>query len=243
MGFLNVSEFGRVTKWYDTTRAAVLFRESDQNNKRRGGCFAAAPIFGATPKDVPWKLPQHGPVRSLGGISGRQHLISQKINSSGGYWEYRFVFPTSRDFPWSYFVFLSLEYNRPEEKLAQTMRIVRAADCQNNESMPVSGGFHPYFATAGEPFVIHQQDEVFCDHTAAFHQSLRLSHEGGDVILERQDTIVTISCTGHFDQFNLWTDAPEKYVCVEPIGGRATPLRLRQREEFFGACIITVHRN
>lgn len=240
MNNFSLSEFGRVTRWYASLNGTpILLPEQTEGGNRRGGSFVAAPIFGDSPKDVPWRLPRHGFMHGLHGEVGRQHLISQQNNHSAGYWVRRLCFYTTPAFPWTYEVVLITRYTRTKEELMQMVRIMRSWKCDNPDPMPVSAGFVPYFATHSEPFVVRQAGVNVYSSGVAAGETLRLSTQKGTVTLVLRNALVEVSVAGMFDELRPWTSDVASFLCIMPVGGKTQPIWLAPGEEMNGVCTIT----
>jgi hypothetical protein len=245
MGTITITKFGRVARWtVGQPPVPVLFvAPGVSETPRRGGNFVAAPLFGDTPEGALWHLPRHGPVRTLNSLNAQGKLTGRETDPRVGKHKFQFWFSATRDFPWLYFVTLEYVYQSESETLQMMVRINRARNCVNSEPMPVSFGFHPYFATAGRPFRIRHAPSTTHHSGNDFTRSIQLQGAAHPVILETEGHRAILQSGGDFSSFILWTDDPSKYVCVEPVAGKPGPLFLEAGYSCAGTCTIQVKPN
>jgi galactose mutarotase-like enzyme len=166
-----------------------------------------------------------------------EDLGETKTLQSGQRWEKKFSYAPSERFNWKWNA--KLQVTLEQHTLTYSLTIKRDEDCESEEDMPYSLGFHPYFNTFGSDFsykiaghATHKQ-EVPQDITNSAFAPLIPSESA--TLTTRKGTLIIIP--EGYDQYCLWTDNINSYFCIEPIfqyreyGLRGTLLKKGQSHE------------
>ncbi|MCU0678580.1 MAG: hypothetical protein MUF19_03290 [Candidatus Pacebacteria bacterium] len=122
--------------------------------------------------------------------------------------------------PWSHEVLVSAHVSPATENDAVIMshRISVGTETIHDETMPCSVGFHPYFATAGDEFTLHYDDQDWSVHNLTVDEAFYIPREHEkkfEIKMSYGD--IEIELLRDYNGFYVWTDEPSKYVCVEPV--------------------------
>lgn len=175
-------------------------------DKARGGCPLCAPWFGSSKRGAK----KHGflrDTRASGAFFGK-NAACLEFHDQG-----------RSDYPWP----LGYETRssiKEDGTLKMILRIRREKD-GIAEDAPINAGFHPYFACMDsnkvEVIVGNKTFKGFAE------ESRMIPLESEEVVIYiPQERIIRMRLSGDFfrlgkPQLVLWTDAPGKYACVEPI--------------------------
>jgi galactose mutarotase-like enzyme len=137
--------------------------------------------------------------------------------TEGEHFEKTLTFPANAQYVWDWSC--TLEVNLTADTLTYEVTTSRSANCKNQNQMPLSLGFHPYFKTFGSDFsyeiaghTTHKQ-EIGADITDSAFAPLV---NGESARLTTKQGSLTITPEG-YDEYCLWTDNIDKYFCIEPI--------------------------
>ncbi len=219
-----------IIEWTDILYPKTMI--SDE--KSRGGCFIAVPVFGTPPETGLWQktnLPKHGLVRLLRNGTHRELGGKDTVTVT----EQR-EFMADDQFPWTHMVSSTIIYNAEQCAFAHSLCISRGVSVNDEGPMPLSFGLHPYLATHGEPFEVKFGNTVIADESTDY-TAVQMKCSMLGLTLETVRGTVEITPRG-YDQWVIWTDDPTKYVCIEPIRGRLDSLVLPQNEQVEAYCGI-----
>jgi hypothetical protein len=220
---------GTISSWKAANGVDILFpetaREAGGVKKWRGGASVCAPNFGTAPTDGPYEgitLPKHGLVRNCrfenGQVARGNPAFHQwgPMQDVGGRVSAGFLFVH----PWSHEVLVSAHVSPATENDAVIMshRISVGTETIHDETMPCSVGFHPYFATAGDEFTLHYDDQDWSVHNLTVDEAFYIPREHEkkfEIKMSYGD--IEIELLRDYNGFYVWTDEPSKYVCVEPV--------------------------
>lgn len=177
----------------------------------RGGLPVCVPMFSVQQREVAGsRLPLHG-------ILMYEDLGETKTLENGQHWEKKFSYAPSERFNWKWNA--EIQVALKQHTLTYSLTITRDEDDSNEEDMPYSLGFHPYFNTFGGDFsyeiaghTIHKQ-EVSKDIIDSAFASLI---PGESAVLTTSRGKLTITPEG-YDEYCLWSDNINAYFCIEPI--------------------------
>jgi galactose mutarotase-like enzyme len=184
-----------------------LFKTSD--GKMRGGMPMCAPWFGNTQSPLDESLPKHGLLRHLKPKSvgfQKTHTIEMEFEDE----------ENREKYSWNlkYLVTASVDNN----SLKTLVRITRVNDGLFDRA-PVNFGFHPYFAVTGKPEDV--KVTIGADtHKGFSDKSKMIPLTSTSILIQQPNREIVMSLIGFpvtNSQIVLWSDAPEKYFCVEPI--------------------------
>lgn len=243
---------GTVDAWKTPAGVNVLFPETElmieDKKKPRGGAPVCVPNFGTAPTDGPYKgtaLPSHGFVRDCRMHNGQPTAGNRALGQGGpttidGWTSTIFYFGD----PWPHEVYISARTTESTEGALwqQMQHFIRLKNKQSgNLEMPYSIGFHPYFATHGEPYSLHYglsnwesgdlliNDPFFVPCRPGEHFTIQTSQ--GTVRLDLKD-----GYTGFF----VWADRPNLYICVEPVCvGNTERYRMLGPDPIECQCVMT----
>jgi len=206
-----VSQVGGTVMSFSGSHGDVFFPWRMVGKKARGGCPICAPWFGSSPRGPK----KHGYLRDLEAtecMAGGTNVVDLVFNHPGdeGYpWAMRYDIRTSvRENE----LFVFLEIARVNNGIANSGILTPA---------PILPAFHPYFACqdAEAVRVLVGEDEYrgFSEDARAVPLSSHI------VLIEMPERQIRMKLEGAFPlndaQLVLWTDAPNEYVCVEPVFG------------------------
>lgn len=243
MNLLQTDRFGTIKNWKTPDQRDILYPERVISpNKKRGGSFLAAPVFGKVPETVAWRgvnLPQHGLIRPL----RYDYPVVSDHSEKEMYQSFSIDLPARESYPWSHQVSHRIALERhPTLLLQQWLTITRVENCPTKRMMPLSFGLHPYFATYGEYWQLFSQGMAVC--AGDRHTDLRKSRQidvdlVGAVLYWQLSEYWTIKIELRgFDQVNVWTDASNHYVCIEPTYGRRDEVLLARGQSVRASCIM-----
>ena len=145
---------------------------------------------------------------------------------------------------------VEMEYNKPfRHKIAIYVEsnskgkvLYHAIEVTNldNETRPISLGFHPYFATNGQGFTIQYGNLSLNSDKLEVDQPLFIeSIPGEKQFLKIGDRTITLELIKGYTDFCIWTDQKDKYICVEPVLGVNGHSKTLESNEIMGCvCII-----
>lgn len=211
-----LSPTGSVLLWIDSYGKPVLFEQQTIRGKVRGDNHVCSPNLGTAPFHLPdYKgitpedLPQHGLMR----LPDRGELLTDELDIGQ-----RTHLITRAFFkPWRHGVQVRVRFS-PDHLFHRLMVWREHGD---KGLMPVSLGFHPYFATNGEEFYIFIQSEGGQESgidTFRHNEAQRRTGKMARIEFASGRTIIIKSHEG-YDAFCIWTDDISQYICVEPILG------------------------
>lgn len=249
---------GTISCWQSLDGTDILFPETElpfgDKLKLRGGAPVCAPNFGTAPTDGPYQgihLPKHGLVRDCRIVDGKQsaqntcfHQSTPRLDEDG-WLTTGFMFTH----PWTHDVWVSAEEDREPvdgKKLYLRHRILVGVKLIEDEGMPCSVGFHPYFATAGNAFSLFYKDEKWSVNDLVVDEPFFVPHRYGEkFLIATSHGDVEIELKTGYNGYYVWTDKPDSYVCVEPVsdGGHACYRMLRAGEALDCECILTYTPN
>jgi len=218
---------GTITRWQATDGTDILFPEDNivirKEVKLRGGAPVCCPIFGPKPKTEAYEgvsLAQHGLVRAC-----KMDANDKPVRGNPAVWQQRPTlgndgwFHTGFHFthPWPHEAWVAAKAGTPKYGVEQMHhRITLGTETIYDIDMPYSLGFHPYFATKGNAYGLKCGDEAWGVHDLAVGESMHVT-KGSIMTLETIDRTITIALTEGYNGFYVWSDAPERYVCIEPV--------------------------
>lgn len=122
---------------------------------------------------------------------------------------------------------------------------------QHCDAIPFSLGFNPYFATNGKPFVIRNGPELL---EGTWHGGEKWKKEDLDLtgsfiglklvsqrcLLELDYGTVQICVIDGYNNFCIWSDRPDLYICVGPVlhSAGSMPLMLRPGQSQRSECAL-----
>lgn len=211
-----LSPTGSVLSWIDSHGKPVLFEHTEIGGKVRGDNHVCCPNFGTAPFRLadyahvsPEELPQHGLMR----LPERGELLTDNFTAEQG------AHLISRTFerPWRHSVQVSVRFS--PDHLFHQLSVWRERDVDG--LMPVSLGFHPYFATNDEDFTVYVDNasgrECGID-TFPHNEAQRRTGKVARIEFTSGRTVI-IKSHESYDAFCIWTDDIRQYICVEPILG------------------------
>lgn len=221
---LITDKFGEVQAYLGVDERPIIYpKQPVTDGKRRGGAPFCCPVFGLPPESgYGWdktKLPQHGLVRLL---PEERPELQPKYLQTCGLSRYQLAFPAEDRFPWNHSVEIALtEGIEPGHKsynhLVHRVSITNQELDHENGLMPLSFGWHPYFATHGEPFTVKLGSRIIATEKTDLTGSIFEEQMLG-LTLKTAYGVVEIT-TDEYDLWVIWSDDPTKYVCLEPVAG------------------------
>ena len=209
-------EFSTVTSW-KVDGIDILFPEQNMlinsQQKKRGGIPICFPNFG---KPIMYKgiqIPQHGFLRDTKNILSCNQTESDFMVMAG----------TPNAYGVSYDVTLKTklhhQFNTPT--LTQTLSVWSG---DPSEEMPLCLGFHPYFKI-NKKYLNFIRDgkemnmELLSDDKLINAQKFDFENIF-EIQLDEKLSVVMV-CLGSFQtgqqKVYIWSDNPDKYICVEPV--------------------------
>lgn len=216
---------GTLSHWRTNDGTDIFYPEGEVivngEKKQRGGAPACCPNFGTAPTDGPYagiSLRQHGLVRDATvnrgcpGPNNKADLQFAPVREDDGYLGADFIFEE----PWQHRArVMAKDYHLERQGIyGLSHHILLKAKV----AMPYSIGFHPYFATAGGPFVLRNPGEDWHSEDLEVDKpffTVRRLHGAFEIDLSH-GTIELLVEEGYTD-YCIWTDRPDLYICVEPV--------------------------
>lgn len=242
---ISIQRNGTFRSWREPGGADILF----ERHEDRGGAIPAVPMVGRTPETA-WsgadRMPVHG---CLWQVEPDSKDISQTgaVEGAGGFaQEFDIVMrPRLGVFPWYYHV--RLRYIVIEDhQLTYQILVTRDQSCPNENDMPLSCGFLPFFATRGQDFCVREN----CLGIANQQNDLapgRLSKEDltaeSVITLETDRGTLTFDCLSGFDRIYLQHDWREGYICVAPVLSKLADLHLARGMSHCATARLTFKAN
>lgn len=223
-----------ITHW-QVDGVDVIYPHRHVGNNVRGGIPLCAPLFSVQPRPVLGaNLPKHG-------LLMFDESATVTHDEAARNWTSVTYFPPRPEFVWNFTVITDLELY--DYALHHTLIVQRDPTCAAPAEMPLSLCFHPYFATFGSTFTIDIGPERIHSKHIPHDTSLFYTFGTNDkIILTTCKGSIMIETTG-YDEYCIWTDNIESYICVEPIYQyRAFGLPgtgLQPGEEFVATCMLT----
>lgn len=219
---------GTISQWRAENGTDILFPETKirfgEKLKLRGGAPVCVPNFGDAPTDGPYKgiqLPKHGLVRDCridaeGKVSAGNTCFAQSLPEvdEDGKVSAGFIFTH----PWTHDVWVSAEEDEFQGRLQLHHRISVGVELIEDDGMPCSVGFHPYFATHGDVFSLFYKDEQWSVDDLEVDKPFFVPHRYGEkFLIATSHGDVEIGLKSGYDGYYVWTDKPDRYICVEPV--------------------------
>ena len=216
---------GTLSHWRAGNGTGIFYPEGNVTvggkTKLRGGAPVCCPNFGIAPTDGPYagiSLPQHGLIRDATvnrgrvGPNNRADLQFTPAREDDDYLGADFIFKE----PWRHRVRIMAKDYQPQQQ-----EIYGLSHCillEAEVEMPYSIGFHPYFATAGGPFVLRNPGEEWrsenLEVNKPFFTKRRLQ---GAFEIELTHGTIELQIKEGYTDYCIWTDRPDLYICVEPV--------------------------
>ncbi len=201
-----ISKVGGTIVSFSVDGEDVLYPRQMVGEKTRGGCPICAPWFGSSPRGPK----RHGFLRDL----EASECLIRGTNAV----ELTFDHPGNEGYLWHLLFSTSITVGNGE--LSMLFRMRRGPD-DNRDPAPVLPAFHPYFPCkdVSGVRVLMGKDEHrgFSEKARAVPLSNRVvlieTSEAGKKIKMELFSVDEVRLV-------LWTDAPDKYVCVEPVFGK-----------------------
>lgn len=212
--------------WQDNFGQNILFPKQELGGKIRGGAHACAPVFGIIPYgQSKWgnsKLPRHGLFR----LDKAESSFSLENLVGGGCSRTKFYDPTE-EYPYSFMVEEVFKDFSSEGlvRLDYSLKVKRDHGCEADESMPVSLGWHPYFATHGEEFGVYLNNRPQIRETDQTNPAAEFDYFDQRVILETKKHTFKFEFYGT-SNIVVWSDDKSRYICIEATSGTDSPHQL-----------------
>jgi len=250
---------GTLTQW-NVNGIHVLFPEQHLevggSVKLRGGAPICCPIFGPMPDTEDYEgivLPQHGLVRTGVDFEQRVHTslnTKEELNGprSGATvadgWDTLEHYFVTFSRPWPHRVVVCFETANDNSFLSHQILVQYCPErnkiCRGK--MPISLCLHPYFATYGKPFRIELNDVSIYSENIQEKVSQSLACTAGGALrlfLEHGVVELEIPFEGGYTDFNIWTDAIDKYICIEPYLGKGKTYYIRPNKPLVAQCYLS----
>lgn len=183
----------------------LFFPEQLIAGEKRGGAPLCAPMFSVQQRPVTGcQLPIHG---MLPYLDDKPTLTSPHTTHH----------PATTSYAWDFTATTSVDST--DHSFNLTCTITRSPECVNPHEMPLSLAWHPYFATYGADFSFTIgakswkkatiPDSIIDSHFTTYNEAV-------PVMIKTDRSVITMTSTG-FDEYCLWTDNLERYICIEPI--------------------------
>jgi hypothetical protein len=235
---ISVASNGTIHSWRPSGMSrSIIYPERKEviggTTKDRGGAYVCSPIFGSVPKTERYhdiNLPRHGLVR--------QHETQARVTqiNMGG-----LISNLAFKEPWQHQVSLSVLVSNDGKNLRHTVQVRN----DDGQAMPLSLGFHPYFSTNGRPFEIRHGGDGQRIRSRDIKLAVPLFITLGrkkTVSLCVNGALIFLTMQG-YTHICIWTDNPEKYICVEPVRrhSQGGDLLLEKGKTQKVSCLITAN--
>jgi galactose mutarotase-like enzyme len=209
---VHIAENGTILSWnVGGVDLLAPYVAAPKTTDARGGLPLCVPMFSVQQRDVPGShLPLHG-------ILMYEAVGTTLTLTEGEHFEKTLTFPANTQYAWDWSC--KLEVTLTANSLTYEVTTTRSVDCKNQNQMPLSLGFHPYFNTFRTDFsyeiaehTTHKQeigadiiDSAFAP--LANGESARLTTKQGTLMITPEG----------YDEYGLCTDNIDNYFCIEPI--------------------------
>lgn len=211
--------------WRDEYGQDIFFPKQELGGKLRGGAHGCAPVFGEVPTSLHdwagYKLPRHGTFR----IEAAEASLGTQYLYSGSTCTTKHYEPTP-NYQFSYIVEEEFRELKTDEMgcLEYILRVKRDYGCEADNLMPVSLGWHPYFATHGNDFVVWVNSRPQIRETDTTDPAIVFEFFGASNIV----VLETKKHTFQFEFFGasnvvVWSDDKTRYICIEAVSGTDAP--------------------
>jgi hypothetical protein len=203
--------------WWDTRSGTpILFSEQDHlvggAEKLRGGAFVSRTNFAGLPETTGYRglytaLSEYRLGRTIDRNVKRERLEDPQPYSDG------LTFYLASSPPHE----LSVTVQEDENKgiLSHTTKVAPRFQ-RPNTRMHLALGFHPYFATYGEPVTIEHAGHTIRHEEIGYDAHFLRRTPGAGLKLRLGHGTILMSVTG-YTHVCVWTDDIEHYICVEPV--------------------------
>lgn len=219
---------GALLKWTASNGTGLLYPQETTNRgssrNTRGNSHVCCPIFGKMPDGKLYEdlqLPNHGFARD-GGWYDRNPI---QVEQTAHFLTTELTCYNKKLFPWNHTLQVSYEQlNASDDVLRQATTVERLPSCKNLKKMPLSLGFHPYFATHGISLFILEFGATTLSSSEDFPRPSEalwipradLNDEPLKLTLAHGSIEFSLA-GGRYTHIVVWSDNPTRYVCVEPV--------------------------
>lgn len=214
---LTLAPDGTLTAWDEGGHPVLHPLHDAPGGAPRGGAPVCVPIFSALPPDMRragCDLPLHG-------LAARMERDTDAGTS--GPLTARLRHRADRVFEWDFDAEIAVTPSGAG--LEHRLEVRRAPNCATRAGMPLSLGWHPYFATDGRDFTVGidgwRLDRAAIGPGASLIFFSDSEGPPGPVTLRTAHgrLSMTFPADTAYDRVCVWTDAPDRYLCIEPIMG------------------------
>lgn len=200
-----------LTHWSHAGAPVIYPLKNTSETESRGGVPLCVPMFSAQQRPVPeCELPLHGLLMYSNHGEINHNAESDTITVTSH-------FSATEQFNWNHTVVTAI--TETANSLSYHVTISRAPDCPNQNQMPLSLAFHPYFATHGQDFSFTIGERHWTRNTLPDNiiDSAFAHYTPGETVrIQTAAHTVAMTASG-FDEYCLWTDDVSQYICIEPI--------------------------
>ena len=191
---------GMVMSWKIGDKEIIpTFHKKENSESYRGGVPICFPFFGPSPEGME-NIPQHGWLRNQKLQVGE--VLENKVSFFGK------NEPTEQ-YPWK------LKYivtHKLGEKSLENIVEVERLDDEAEDNAPLNPALHPYFAIKNdEQTKIDGQEPSFSSEDYGIDIT-----DDSKIFISTQAGLVRMKTKG-FNKVWIWSDAPDKYGCIEPV--------------------------
>ena len=218
---LILSQLNDILGFKDSRGIDIFYPNQRLGESVRGGAHICAPVFGHVPSTQPeWRdlmQPRHGLAR----IKGAEMSGFVQTTANGEQTVTKF-FPAK---PGYFYNFETREYLKhifgeallPNESvLEHSFQLRRAAECPSaDKPMPVSLGWHPYFATHNEEFTLFINGTSAVTSDSVTKPAAVYDYFGQTFVLKTKHHVFEFTFFG-VEQIVIWSDDKTRYLCLEP---------------------------
>lgn len=179
-------------------------------NKKRGGIPICFPNFGKPVLYDDVEIPQHGFLRSIKNVLTPTGINQSRIFFDGNASAYGLSYDVSS--------FIQVQ-NGQMSTLSQNLIVKSGSDFKK---MPLCLGFHPYFRV-NRKYLKFVLDDIAMNMISDKNliKAQMFDFKSHIEIQLDENLFVEITCSVDFDtghqKICIWSDNPDKYICVEPI--------------------------
>lgn len=197
----------------------VLFPVTEMDGGTRGGAPVCVPLFSHVPRSMVrpgLNMPIHGLAPQMNCANRRSDANSASV---------RLTHRADAYFEWDFSCDVIVAPTR-DAAISHIVEVRRHPDCTQPAGMPLSVGWHPYFATDGADFTLRidgwrlGRSNIERGNSLIFFSD---TAEGTalpcvEITTARGRVLLNFPNAG-YDRVCVWTDHAERYICVEPIFG------------------------
>ncbi len=217
---------GNVLSWTDPGGRKLLHPAFGMPEGRLpGGLYLDAPISGEVAQTPAWrgvKLPNYGIIRGL----SRLYPVISDHEGNSRYRSFEMDIEAREAYQWSFRLHSRINLAPNGHALDYQFKISRNERCRAVTPMPLAYGLQSYFPTTGKKWSVYERGQVLIDSGTEVNTERIFDLKESLVYLQVDQGIYWLRLQG-YDQVVVWSDQPDKYICLKPKAGIRKDISLR----------------